>query len=95
MAYCGIVPRLGRPVLQRIARLAGSFPHGFRYFSQRLFGSLQVVTAGHLGLSPVVMAAEHSSGGVMGKMISLQTIAVAAAATGMSVDDQARFFRLL
>jgi L-lactate permease len=39
------------------------------------------------------MAAANSVGGVMGKMISLQTIAVAAAATGMSVRDQARLFR--
>jgi L-lactate permease len=52
-----------------------------------------VVTAGRLGLSPVLMAATNSSGGVLGKMISLQTIAVAAAATAMSVPDQARLFR--
>jgi L-lactate permease len=41
----------------------------------------------------VLMAATNSAGGVMGKMISLQTIAVAAAATGISVDDQSRLFR--
>jgi L-lactate permease len=41
----------------------------------------------------VLMAAANSVGGVMGKMISLQTIAVAAAATGMSLADQARLFR--
>lgn len=58
-----------------------------------LFGSLQVVTAQKLGLNPILMAASNSSGGVMGKMISLQTIAVAAAATGMSVHDQAKLFR--
>jgi len=40
-----------------------------------------------------LMAAANSTGGVMGKMISLQTIAVAAAATGISVADQARLFR--
>jgi L-lactate permease len=39
------------------------------------------------------MAAANSAGGVMGKMISLQTIAVAAAATGMSLSDQAKLFR--
>jgi lactate permease len=39
------------------------------------------------------MAAVNSIGGVMGKMISLQTIAVAAAATGISVADQAKLFR--
>ena len=39
------------------------------------------------------MAAANSAGGVMGKMISLQTIAIAAAATGLSVPDQSRLFR--
>ena len=58
-----------------------------------LFGSLQVVTAGRLGFSPVLIAAANSIGGVMGKMISIQTIAVAAAATGLTVNEQARLFR--
>jgi lactate permease len=39
------------------------------------------------------MAAANSSGGVMGKMISLQTIAIAAAATGLSQPDESRLFR--
>ena len=39
------------------------------------------------------MAASNSIGGVMGKMISLQTIAVAAAATGLTVAEQAKLFR--
>jgi L-lactate permease len=52
-----------------------------------------VVTAGRLGLSPVLMAAANSSGGVMGKMISLQSIAVAAAATGLPAADEAKLFR--
>jgi L-lactate permease len=39
------------------------------------------------------MAASNSSGGVMGKMISLQSIAVAAAATGMAASDESRLFR--
>jgi lactate permease len=52
-----------------------------------------VITAAKLNLDPVVIAATSSVGGVMGKMISLQTIAVAAAATGMCVGDQALLFR--
>jgi lactate permease len=52
-----------------------------------------VVTARHLNLDPVLMAAANSSGGVMGKMISLQSIAVAAAATGMKTADESRLFR--
>jgi lactate permease len=58
-----------------------------------LFGNLQVVTAKTLHLNPVLMAAANSAGGVMGKMISLQSIAVAAAATGMLASDEAKLFR--
>ncbi len=46
-----------------------------------LFGSLQKITAGQLGLSPTLMAAANSSGGVMGKMIDAQSIVVASTAT--------------
>jgi lactate permease len=49
--------------------------------SNVLFGSLQRITAGQLGLSPVLMAAANSSGGVMGKMIDAQSIVVASTAT--------------
>ena len=52
-----------------------------------------MVTAKSLGLNPVLMAASNSSAGVMGKMISLQSIAVACAATGMSTADESRLFR--
>jgi len=41
----------------------------------------------------VLMAAANAAGGVMGKMISLQSIAVAAAATALSDEDQGRLFR--
>jgi len=49
-----------------------------------LFGALQVQTATKAGLDPVLMAAANSSGGVMGKMISPQNLAIAAAAVGMA-----------
>ena len=49
--------------------------------SNVLFGSLQRVTAERLGLSPILMAAANSSGGVMGKMIDAQSIVVASTAT--------------
>jgi len=51
--------------------------------SNALFGSLQVITANGLGLSPVLMAAANSAGGVMGKMIDAQSIIVACVATGL------------
>jgi lactate permease len=46
-----------------------------------LFGSLQTITARQVGVSPVLMAAANSSGGVMGKMIDAQSIVVASTAT--------------
>jgi lactate permease len=71
----------------------GVFLTGSDTSSNALFGNLQVVTANRLGLDPVLMAAANSSGGVMGKMISLQSIAVAAAATGMKAAEESRLFR--
>ena len=52
--------------------------------SNSLFGALQVSAARQTGLSPTLMAAANSSGGVLGKMISPQNLAIAAAAVGMS-----------
>src|SRR5205823_3721105 len=49
--------------------------------SNVLFGGLQKTTAEQLGLSPVLMAAANSSGGVMGKMVDAQSIVVASTAT--------------
>ncbi len=49
--------------------------------SNVLFGGLQKISAEQLGLSPVLMAASNSSGGVMGKMIDAQSIVVASTAT--------------
>ena len=49
-----------------------------------LFGALQVQTAVDAGLDPVLMAAANSSGGVLGKMVSPQNLAIAAAAVGMA-----------
>jgi len=48
--------------------------------SNVMFGSLQRITADQLGLSPVLIAAANSSGGVMGKMIAAQSLVVATAA---------------
>jgi lactate permease len=81
------------PFFSAILGWLGVFLTGSDTSANALFGSLQVVTAQKLGLNAALMAAGNSTGGVMGKMISLQTIAVAAAATNMSVADQARLFR--
>jgi lactate permease len=62
--------------------------------SNSLFGLLQATAAGHAGLSPVLMAATNSSAGVLGKMLSPQNLAVAAAAVGM-VGKEGDIFRRL
>ncbi|MCX7988498.1 MAG: lactate permease LctP family transporter [Thermodesulfovibrio sp.] len=60
----------------------GVFMTGSDTSSNALFGKLQEVTARQLGIDPVLTVAANSSGGVFGKMISPQSIAVATAATG-------------
>jgi lactate permease len=58
-----------------------------------LFGNLQVVASRQLGLSPILLAATNSSGGVMGKMISPQNIATGAAVTELNGREGAIFAR--
>ncbi|HYL97393.1 MAG TPA: L-lactate permease, partial [Blastocatellia bacterium] len=60
--------------------------------SNALFGSLQRITAQQLHLDPVLMCAANSSGGVMGKMIDVQSIVVATAATNQ-VGNEGTIFR--
>ncbi len=81
------------PYFSALLGWLGVFLTGSDTSSNALFGNLQVVTAGRLGLDPVLLAAANSSGGVMGKMISLQSLAVAAAATGMKTSEESRLFR--
>jgi lactate permease len=102
MNYCGATGTLGLafaatgamfPFFSSLLGWLGVFLTGSDTSANALFGSLQVVTAEKLGFGPSLIAASNSAGGVMGKMISLQTIAVAAAATGLSVSGQAKLFR--
>ncbi len=51
--------------------------------SNSLFGTLQVAAANKAGYSPTLLAAANSSGGVLGKMISPQNLAIGAAAVGL------------
>jgi lactate permease len=71
----------------------GVFLTGSDTSANALFGNLQVVTAHKLGMNAVLMAGANSAGGVMGKMISLTSIAVAAAATHMKREDESLLFR--
>jgi lactate permease len=59
--------------------------------SNALFGSLQVITANQLGLSPILMGAANSAGGVMGKMVAAQSLVIACAATGQEGKEGAVF----
>jgi L-lactate transport len=102
MNYSGATATLGLafastgamfPFFSALLGWLGVFLTGSDTSSNALFGSLQVVTASRLGMDPVLMAAANACGGVMGKMISLQTIAIAAGATGMSQPDESRLFR--
>jgi L-lactate transport len=102
MNYSGATATLGLafaatgalfPVFSVLLGWIGTFLTGSDTSSNALFGNLQVITATRLGLNPVLMAAANSAGGVMGKMISLQSLAVAVAATGMKTTDEPRLFR--
>lgn len=63
--------------------------------SNSLFGQLQVAAATHTGLSPVLMAASNSAGGVIGKMLSVQNLAVASAAIGIEGSEGILFRKLI
>lgn len=102
MNYSGATATLGLafaatgrafPFFSAMLGWVGVFLTGSDTSANALFGNLQAVTAGTLDLDPVLMAAANSSGGVMGKMISLQSIAVAAAATGMATSEEGKLFR--
>jgi lactate permease len=102
MNYSGMTSTLGLalaasgwyfPFFSAVVGWLGVFLTGSDTSANALFGNLQVVTANALGLNPVLTASVNSAAGVMGKMISVQSIAVAVAATGMSTADESRLFR--
>ncbi len=62
--------------------------------SNALFGGLQRITAEQLNLSPILMCAANSAGGVMGKMVDAQSIVVATAATNQ-VGNEGMIFRFV
>jgi lactate permease len=102
MNYSGMTSTLGLalaatgpvfPFFSAFVGWLGVFLTGSDTSANALFGNLQVVTANALGLNPVLTASVNSAAGVMGKMISIQSIAVAVAATGMSTSEESRLFR--
>jgi lactate permease len=102
MNYSGMTSTLGLamatsgvmfPFFSAVVGWLGVFLTGSDTSANALFGNLQVVTANALGLNPVLTASVNSAAGVMGKMISIQSIAVAVAATGMTTADESKLFR--
>ena len=63
--------------------------------SNALFGALQVTAAKEAGIDPTLLAAANSSGGVLGKMISPQNLAIGAAAVGMAGREGDLFRKVL
>ena len=80
------------PIFSPIIGLLGVFLTGSVTSSAALFGKLQQVTATHLGFNPVLTTSANLFGGVMGKLISPQSIAVACAAVGL-VGKETDIFR--
>ncbi|MGA7779250.1 MAG: L-lactate permease [Paraburkholderia sp.] len=90
MNYSGLTYTLGLgaasvgaffPLVSAFLGWVAVFLSGSDTSGNALFGNLQVVAANQLNLSPVLMAATNSSGGVMGKMISPQNISTGVATT--------------
>ncbi len=102
MNYSGATATLGLvfaatgrafPYFSAMLGWLGVFLTGSDTSANALFGNLQQVTARHLHLDPALMASTNSAGGVMGKMISLQSISVAAAAAKLQAQDEPGLFR--
>ena len=91
MRFCGLDATLGLafartgalyPFFGTLVGWVGTATTGSDTASNVVFGSLQQVTARQIGVSPTLMAAANSAGGVMGKMIAAPSIVVASTATG-------------
>jgi len=102
MNYSGMTSTLGLalassgsafPFFSAVVGWMGVFLTGSDTSANALFGNLQVVTANALHLNPILMASVNSAAGVMGKMISVQSIAVAVVATRLTTADESRLFR--
>src|SRR5258708_25832917 len=80
------------PFFSPVLGWLGVFITGSDTSSNALFGKLQYATAASIGVDPVVTVAANVSGGVIGKMISPQSIAVATAAGGL-IGKESELFR--
>jgi len=83
------------PFLSGIIGWLGVAVTGSDTSSNSLFGTLQVAAAQKAGYSPTLLAAANSSGGVLGKMISPQNLAIGAAAVGMGGQEGVLFRKVV
>ena len=102
--YCGMDATLGMamshtgalfPLFGTLIGWLGVALSGTDAGSNALFGSFQMITANKLGLSPVLMGAANSAGGVMGKMIAAQSLVIGCAVTGQEGKEGALFRAVL
>jgi lactate permease len=82
-------------VLSPVLGWIGTALTGSDTSSNALFGNLQVTAATQTGLSPVLMAVSNSTAGALGKMVSLQNLAVAAAAAALVGGENILFRKML
>jgi lactate permease len=80
------------PLFSPVLGWLGVFMTGSDTSANAVFGRLQAVSAERIGMDPLLAVAANASGGVTGKMISPQSIAVACAATGL-VGNESGLFR--
>ncbi|WP_447592559.1 lactate permease LctP family transporter [Stenotrophomonas rhizophila] len=77
------------PVLAPVIGWTGVFITGSVVNSNTLFAHLQAVTAAQIGVSPALLVAANTAGGVMAKLVSPQSIAIAAAAVKLVGQESA------
>ncbi len=81
------------PLLSPLVGWIGVFVSGSDTAANALFSNMQRTTASHLGLNPILTIAANTDGGVTGKMISPQSIAVAAASSKL-IGQEGQLFRM-
>jgi len=84
MALSPLVSKQIYPLLSPLFGTIGVFLTGSNTSANALFGNLQKLTAQGMGLSDILMASAGSGGSLAGKMISPQSIVIAATAVGLA-----------
>ena len=83
------------PLLSPILGWLGVAVTGSDTSSNALFGTLQIAAAADAGVDPLLMASANTSGGVLGKMLSPQNLAIAAASVGIAGQEGVLFRKVV